>query len=614
MALLLVGVFARCRDQSPDVTPAAIVIASAAPTLVSGATMTLSATVSNAGGGALQGQTIAWSSSDATIATVSPAGEVTAARAGEARITASVGLIHSSPTAITVTPGAASQLAIRTQPLGASSGAALTTQPVIEVRDAAGNLVTTATPTITATIATGGGIVSGSTATAEGGVATFRTIAVSGTVGDHTLSFSASGLASATSAGFALGAGAPAKLVMRVEPTGAASGSPFRTQPEILICDEAGNLAQTSNATVTASIAVGGGLATGITSIAVGGVATFSALGIIGEVGAHTIAFSAAGLTSVNSASFMLSPGVATALRIRVQPGGALSGQPFISVPVVEVVDGGGNMASSSSVVVTATIASGGGSLTAATATTVDGVATFAGLTLAGAVGPHTVIFSADGLLAATSAVFTLGAGTPTQLVIVVQPSGGSSGSPLSRQPVVAATDGAGNVTPSIGGTVTATIASGGGSVANNSATLSSGIASFQSLAVTAPPGGVTLVFQSGNLQPVISAAITILAGPPARLAIRVAPPSFVPNGVPMNPQPVILVLDASGNPSPVPVVVTMTTNATSGTITNATATAVNGVATFSGLTLSGPQGARDYTFFVLGLSSLGPFRITLSQ
>jgi len=49
----------------------------------------------------------------------------------------------------------------------------LTTQPIIEVRDAAGNLVTTATPTITATIATGGGTVTGSTATAVGGVATF---------------------------------------------------------------------------------------------------------------------------------------------------------------------------------------------------------------------------------------------------------------------------------------------------------------------------------------------------------------------------------------------------------------------------------------------------------
>jgi len=111
-------------------------------------------------------------------------------------------------------------------------------------------------------------------------------------------------------------------------------------------------------------------------------------------------------------------------------------------------------------------------------------------------------------------------------------------------------------------------------------------------------------MFQSAGLGPVNSAPIALAAGPAARIVVRTAPPSSVNNGVAMVPQPVVEIQDAGGNRVSANVLVTLTTNAITGTITNGSATTINGVATFSGLTLSGPLGERDYWFTAAGLFS----------
>src|SRR5262249_52949231 len=145
-----------CKDQGPDITPASVALTpSAATSIPSGTTLPLTAAVFNAGGGAINQQTLTWSSSDRSIADVSASGVVTGIHTGTAQITATAGTVQSPSVVVTVTPGAASQLAIRAQPAGAASGAALATQPVVEIRDAAGNLVTSSTAVVTATIATG---------------------------------------------------------------------------------------------------------------------------------------------------------------------------------------------------------------------------------------------------------------------------------------------------------------------------------------------------------------------------------------------------------------------------------------------------------------------------
>lgn len=90
-------------------------------------------------------------------------------------------------------------LAITTQPSGAVTGLALTTQPVVEVRTTDGYRLTSATPDITATVASGGGALSGTTTiTAAAGRGTFTNLAITNAAGGaHQLRFSAPTLAGA---------------------------------------------------------------------------------------------------------------------------------------------------------------------------------------------------------------------------------------------------------------------------------------------------------------------------------------------------------------------------------------------------------------------------------
>src|SRR5204863_5311055 len=95
---------------------------------------------------------------------------------------------------VTLTAGTATQLTVTTEPsTTAQSGVPFAQQPVIQIRDASGNPVSQGGVTVTAAIATGGGTLGGTlSATTTGtGVATFTDLAITGTAGDRTLSFSA---------------------------------------------------------------------------------------------------------------------------------------------------------------------------------------------------------------------------------------------------------------------------------------------------------------------------------------------------------------------------------------------------------------------------------------
>lgn len=187
-----------------DNTPASIVLSpSGTITLQSGIATTVAATVLAKDGHQITSAAVTWSSTDPTVATVA-AGAITGVKVGGATISATAG-VASASVAVTVTPGAPAALAIRTQPVGATIGSPLSTQAVVEVRDLAGNLVPSATATVTAAIASGGGTLGGTTTVvAAGGVAAFTDLSISGVAGDRTLSFSAPGLASVTSAAFTM--------------------------------------------------------------------------------------------------------------------------------------------------------------------------------------------------------------------------------------------------------------------------------------------------------------------------------------------------------------------------------------------------------------------------
>lgn len=96
-------------------------------------------------------------------------------------------------------------LEITTQPAGAVSGAAFAVQPVVTVRDARGNTVTTATLAVTAALGSGTGSLGGTaTVAAVAGVARFTDLSITG-VGAHTLVFTAPGLSGVLSTGLSVG-------------------------------------------------------------------------------------------------------------------------------------------------------------------------------------------------------------------------------------------------------------------------------------------------------------------------------------------------------------------------------------------------------------------------
>src|SRR5207237_991168 len=217
-----------------------------------------------------------------------------------------------------ITAGAATQLTMTTEPSAtAQSGVAFAQQPVIQVRDASGNPVNQAGVTVTAAIATGGGTLGGTlTATTLGtGVASFTNLAISGTAGDRTLSFSATGLTGATSTTITITAGAATQLTVTTEPSSTAqSGVAFAQQPVIQVRDASGNPVNQAGVTVTATIASGpaGATLTNATATTVGsGEATFSGLAINGSTGSYTLSFGATGLASVQSGTITLTAGPA---------------------------------------------------------------------------------------------------------------------------------------------------------------------------------------------------------------------------------------------------------------------------------------------------------------
>src|SRR4029077_4556307 len=226
-------------------------------------------------------------------------------------------LTPGTSSAIALSAGAAAQLGITTQPSSsAQSGAAFAQQPVVQLRDASGNAVSQAGVTVAAAIASGGrrlgrggaaaavaagggGRGGGVTAvTNTGGVATFTNLSITGTAGDRTLAFSATGLTSATSTTITITAGAASQVSITTQPSSSAqSGVSFGQQPVLQLRDASGNAVSQSGVTVTAAIVTGagtlGGTLTATTNAS--GVASFTNLSITGATGDRTLGFSATG-------------------------------------------------------------------------------------------------------------------------------------------------------------------------------------------------------------------------------------------------------------------------------------------------------------------------------
>jgi hypothetical protein len=163
------------------------------------------------------------------------------------------GLTGVSSASFNVTAGNAAALAINTQPSAtATAGVLFAQQPVIGLRDAWDNVVTSPQVSVTASITSGGlgalfGTLSVSTV---GGIATFTNLRIDGQVGDRTLDFTSGSLTGATSNIIAVGAGAASVVQTYMPP--ASPGSLFNygsglpvgavsPPPQVRVTDAFGN-------------------------------------------------------------------------------------------------------------------------------------------------------------------------------------------------------------------------------------------------------------------------------------------------------------------------------------------------------------------------------------
>ncbi|NDD64455.1 MAG: hypothetical protein EBZ36_10850, partial [Acidobacteria bacterium] len=527
----------------------------------------------------------------------------------------STGNLSADSTIVTVSPGVPSRLALIAQPVGGISGQQLTTQPIVEIRDSQGNKVTSSTMPVVASIQVGGGGTLGGTTTvsAVDGVATFSNLSLAGTIGtSYVLRFATGTITPVSSSGVGVtGAGSPAQLMVTAQPVGGASGATLLTQPVITIRDSGGNTVTTSSASVAVELFSGaGGALTGTKTVnAINGVVSFSGLVMTGTVNTnYVLQFASPGLPEVNSNTVRVTPGAPDRLMVMTQPAGGASGLVLATQPVIGIGDAQNNLVTTSSAAVTVSIQSGGGTLGGTqTATAINGVATFASVTLSGNVGTVYVLSFASGTLTPTNSNnVTLTPGAPTQLVIATAPVGGGSGAPLTTQPIIQIQDAQGNVTNSTA-TVTVAIQSGAGGALSGTLSVGAinGVATFNNLSLSGSIGtNYLLRFSSGALAPITSGFVTVSVGAATQLVVATQPVAGI-SGALMTMRPVVEVRDSGNNlvTTAAPQVSVEIVSGSGGQLGGSTTvTAANGIADFSGLTLAGTVG----TNYVLRFSSTG--------
>ncbi|MEZ4413391.1 MAG: hypothetical protein R2910_10435 [Gemmatimonadales bacterium] len=570
-----------------------------------------SVTVTIASGGGTLGGTATVNTNAAGLATfagLSITGTVGARTLGcvhrtrdHAAISTSIGLTAGAPTQMAVSVGNGQT---------ATAGTAVATPPAVVVRDVSNNPVSNVA--VTFGVASGGGSVvpAGAVSTNASGIAAVTSWTLGTAAGANSLT------ATAAPAGISPNpvtftatamAGDGRELAMFTQPpTSIASGATMTPAPVVQLQDSLGNPVTTSNFPISVTIASGpGGILSGGT-IAVtntSGRATFSSLVITGPTGDYRLQFTGASVTGVTSGTITLTAGSAARVAVVTQPTTAQSGIVFPVTPTVQVQDAAGNPVASSGRSISVISNSGTAVLTGPSSRTTNGsgLATFSSLVLTGAVGPNTLLFSSAGLTTDTTAVITLTAGTATQLTMVQQPSASvSSGVALAQQPTVQVRDASGNPVSGIV-SVTAAIASGGGTLGGTVtvSTNAAGLATFTDLSITGTVGARTLQFTSAGLTTATSTAVNVTAGAATQLTMVQQPSASAASGASFAQQPTVQVRDASGNPVSGVVSVTAAILTGGGTLGGVTTINTNssGLATFAGLSITGTIGSRTLQF-----------------
>jgi hypothetical protein len=296
------------------------------------------------------------------------------------------------------------------EPNNPTGGVAFSPNIQVEVRDAGGNRVTSASTSIQ--LALNGGdaaaTLSGSNpVSASSGLATFSGLSVDSAANNYTLVATGGGFTQATSTAFNVTVGPAAKIAFLTQPTSTVAGQSITPSVQVEIRDAGGNRVNV-NSSVTVAIAnnAGGGTLGGQTTRnAVSGLATFSSLTINKTGTAYTLG-ATQGSFNATSSGFDITPAAADHLLFTVQPSDAVNGNAISPAVEVTVLDQFNNIANFSGTI-TLTVTGGGSGITGNSVSASAGVATFSNLILD---TPGTFTLDADGggLTTVQSGSFTI--------------------------------------------------------------------------------------------------------------------------------------------------------------------------------------------------------------
>src|SRR5690349_15809913 len=504
-------------------------------------------------------------------------------------------------TAFDITPGTATQLAYTVQPSNAVAGNAIAPAVQVSALDASGNPVPTFTGSVTVALGSnpGGSTLGGTTTvTASGGVATFPGLTLDKTGTGYWFLASSTGLSNATSASINVTAGTATQLVFGTEPGTTIAGHQITPAVKVRALDALGNLVPSFAGSVSIAIGnnPGGGTLGGTTPVAaVGGVATFGDLILNKTATGYTLVASASGFTPVTSTGFDIVPGTASQLVFSVQPSNTVAGAAISPAVVLSALDAAGNLVPTFTGTVTIALGSnpGGSTLAGTTAVAaVGGQATFSTLTLDKTGTGYWFAASSTGLSNATSSSFNVTAGAANHLEFGTQPTTTIAGHQIAPAVKVRALDALGNLVPGFTGNVSIAIVfnpSGGTLSGTTPVAAVGGVASFFDLSINKTGSGYTLSASASGFTAVTSTAFDILPGTATQLAFTVQPSNTVAGNA-ITPAVRVSALDPTGNLVPTfvgNVTVALGNNPGGSTLAGTTTVAaINGVATFSTLTL----------------------------
>jgi hypothetical protein len=581
--------------------------------------------VVDASGAPVVGAIVSWTATNGTVSgggSTDAQGQATATftlgtTVGSATATATVGSGGSAKSVTftaTVQAGTVAKIVFRVSPTSVGVGAVIIPAVQIELQDAGGNR-TSAVNAVSIAIggnpsqATLGGTL---TRNAVAGVATFDDLTLSAVGNGFTFVASSAGVPSITSAAFNVTGTASVPTIAFVDgqtlaplpaqpppsvtmTAGVAPANP----PSIRVVDAQG--APIANAAVSYTVTRGAQtLFSGTPQTNTQGIITFATLAI--SPNNMQVAGNYSFVATLNGAT-----GSPLTLPVTVVPAApsryvvtTSTGTPAASAQATitaQLVDQFNNTIASANRTVSWTLSgAGGGSLGGATSqTNANGQATIVYTAAASPNGSTVTATATDVTTPSVSGQVTLtpqvAAPTPTRLGILSQPSASTTtGTTLAQQPSVQIQDASGNpvATPT---PVTVTATWSAGTVQNATATTNtSGVATFTNLTLVGT-GTAPIVFAATGLTSATSINVTSTIQLAAQAVEFQVHPGSTTQGSTIAPAVQVRIVDGNGTtvtPATNTVTLAIGTNPSNGTLSGTvTAAAVNGVATFSNLSIN---------------------------